>query len=90
MRQLLFFGASWCGPCRAVKQAYLNDVLESCPEQVIIIDLEDQPRYAHDLRITRIPTIVFIDDEKTQSFCDNYPKIENAIAWLKGETDDFD
>lgn len=58
MITVLKFGAPWCGPCRSMSQIF-KDV-----EGITNIDVEEDKKTAKEFGIRRIPTFVFLKDDK--------------------------
>lgn len=64
MKKLLFFNATWCGPCRAMKPVVQE--LESAGLSVEYINVEkggvhvERPEY----EIKALPTFVILDGDK--------------------------
>jgi len=61
MKQLLYFSAPWCGPCRA-----LGPILDELSSQYSIkkINIDNQPEVAREYGITSIPTTILLEDGK--------------------------
>jgi len=55
MKQLLYFSAPWCGPCRQ-----LGPVMEGLSSEMNIkkINVDDNPELAQQFGIRNIPTVV--------------------------------
>ena len=67
MRKLLYIYASWCNPCKAVKNTVIKDIEEECPEQVEYIDMSIKPTYPekYKIKVTTVPRLAFIDNDNT-------------------------
>lgn len=52
------YGSSWCGPCRMA-----TETLEKSGLPFEDIDIDNNPEAVADLRIRRIPHIVFKDED---------------------------
>jgi len=61
MKQLLYFSAPWCAPCRMLGPL-LDELSETYPIRKINID--NQPEIAREYGITSIPTTVLLEDGK--------------------------
>ena len=59
MKQVLYFSAPWCGPCRAFKP-----VMESLQSEmsVTFIDVDSSPQTAAQYNVRSVPTIVVIQN----------------------------
>jgi thioredoxin-like negative regulator of GroEL len=65
MKKLLYFGASWCGPCKRLKPI----VEKEAPEQgydVEFLDIEDDDDtvIAESYNVRSVPTIIVIENGK--------------------------
>jgi thioredoxin 1 len=59
MKQLLYFSAPWCGPCRMLGPV-LDELSETYPIRKINID--NQSDVAREYNITSIPTTILLVD----------------------------
>jgi thioredoxin 1 len=59
MKQILYFSATWCGPCKNFKPI-MESVSNSIPVQ--FIDVDQNPTLAAQYNIRSIPTLVFLKD----------------------------
>ena len=59
MKQLLYFSAPWCGPCKALGPL-MDELAETYPIKKINID--NQPEFAREYNITSIPTTILLVD----------------------------
>jgi len=59
MKQLLYFSAGWCGPCRQ-----LGPIMEQVGQEVPVqkVDVDSQPELAQQYGIRNIPTVVLVND----------------------------
>lgn len=59
MKKILYFNASWCGPCRNLKP-----VVESLSSQLNIqsVDIDQNQQLAQEYGIRSIPALVFEKD----------------------------
>jgi len=57
MKQVLYFSAPWCGPCRAFKP-----VMESLQSEmsVTFIDVDSSPQTAQKYNVRSVPTVLII------------------------------
>lgn len=58
MKQVLYFSAPWCGPCKMLKPK-----LEPLRNQIKIVDInvDSSPETAQDWRVRNIPTIIVVE-----------------------------
>jgi thioredoxin-like negative regulator of GroEL len=59
MKQLLYFSAPWCGPCRTFKP-----IVESLQSEISItfIDVDSSPQTATTWNVRSVPTILVIEN----------------------------
>ena len=59
MKKILYFSATWCGPCKS-----LRPIMESLSNQMIVqfVDIDSSPDLAAEYGVTSIPTLVFEKD----------------------------
>ena len=59
MKQILYFSASWCGPCRMFKP-----LMESMQNELPIqfIDVDSSPQTAAQYNIRSVPTTIVVKD----------------------------
>lgn len=56
MKQLIYFGAEWCGPCKAIKPQ-----LQASGLPIKYIDVDADPKIAEYYSIRNVPTIILTD-----------------------------
>ena len=59
MKQIIFFGASWCGPCKMFKP-----VMESLQSEMSItfIDVDSSPQTATQYNVRSVPTTIVVQN----------------------------
>ena len=55
MKQVIYFGAEWCGPCRSIKPR-----LQEANLPIRYVDVDQSPQMAGDYLVKAIPTVVLI------------------------------
>ena len=66
---LLYFGATWCGPCKKLKQDFANqNFMKNFPNMVIgHIDIDENGEISEDYNVENLPTQIFIGLKKTEN-----------------------
>jgi thioredoxin 1 len=59
MKEILYFSASWCGPCRNFKPI-MESVSNSMP--VRFINVDENPQLAAQYNVRSVPMLVFLKD----------------------------
>jgi len=59
MKEILYFSASWCGPCRNFKPI-MESVSNSMP--VRFINVDENPTLAAQYNVRSVPMLVFLKD----------------------------
>jgi thioredoxin-like negative regulator of GroEL len=59
MKQIIFFGASWCGPCKAFKPL-MESLQSEMPIQFIDVDLSSQTAAQYNIR--SVPTTIVVQN----------------------------
>ena len=65
MKQLIYFGAEWCRPCRVIKPQIQNLQNEIT---IVFIDVDVSPHAAQRYNVKNVPCIVLLENgvEKTK------------------------
>jgi len=80
---LLKAGATWCGPCRAIKPTLDSIASERAHDlDIIDMDIDDCPSSSMKFKIMGVPTLILIKDgEELSRKVGNMPK--NTIeSWI--------
>jgi len=58
MKKILYFSASWCGPCQNFKPI-MESISSTLP--VTFVDIDSRPDLVSQYGIRSVPTLVFVD-----------------------------
>ena len=63
MKQLLYFSAGWCEPCKT-----LGPIMEQAGQQINItkIDVDSSPEMVQRFGVRNIPTVVLVGDNQQE------------------------
>jgi thioredoxin 1 len=63
MKQLLYFSAAWCNPCKT-----LGPIMEQVGQQTNImkIDVDSSPEMVQKFGVRNIPTVVLVGDNQQE------------------------
>jgi thioredoxin-like negative regulator of GroEL len=64
MKKILFFSASWCGPCKNFKPV-MEQVSRELP--VEFIDIDANPQLVAEYGVRNVPTIVVVNNGQVSS-----------------------
>ena len=82
MRKLLFFHASWCGPCKVYRKEIIEPLKEIAPEGSIEeIDAWKEPSKAKKYSIDKLPSVVFLDGDKATVWRSKI-NVSEVVKWL--------
>ena len=56
MKQVIYFGAEWCGPCQSIKPR-----LQEAKLPIRYVDVDSSPQMAADYLVKTIPTVVVVE-----------------------------
>lgn len=65
MKQILYFSAAWCGPCKAIKPV-INEAASSM--NIRTVDVDQEQSLSQQYNIRSVPTFVLLENgqEKTR------------------------
>lgn len=70
-KRVLYFGATWCSPCRLMKQVLKKENVKKELDKVdfIMYDVDKDKKEASKHKVKKIPTIIFLngDEEKERT-----------------------
>lgn len=80
---LIDFNATWCTPCKAIHPSLVELQAEYGAQITIYsVDVDKEPEITDAFKITNIPALVFIKDNKTQYFMSVGKKTKAEIKEL--------
>ena len=63
MKQLLFFHATWCPPCRRAEKEVITPLEQEIgPEKIRRINAQEDPQTAEKYQVTKPPTAIVEED----------------------------
>lgn len=85
---LLYFTASWCGPCQRIKPMLqkLSDGLDDDKAEVYMVDIDENDELAGDLKVKSVPTFYLFRGRELQGQCSG-ADISKVHALLKEHMD---
>lgn len=64
MKKILYFTASWCGPCQRIKPTFYKLEKEYDDISFNAIDVDMNPDLSEKYEIESMPTFIFLNNEK--------------------------
>ena len=62
MKQLLFFHATWCPPCRRAEKEVITPLEQEIgPEKIRRINAQEDPQTSEKYQVTKLPTAIVED-----------------------------
>lgn len=89
MRKLLFFYASWCGPCKVYDREIITPLEDLVgADRIERIDAWKEPYRAEKYHVERLPTVVLLDGGAVYMNRTGAIDVKEAAGWLKGGNDE--
>jgi thioredoxin 1 len=79
--KIMLFSASWCNPCKALKQQLSNQGLTS---NIEFIDIDENPELTKQYGIRSVPTTVITNDDGTEQ---SRISGSNQLAWYQNNAE---
>ena len=88
MRKLIYFHASWCGPCKVYNREFIVPLEQLVgTEHIERIDAWKKPHEAKKYDVDRLPTIVLLDGDAVYMNRTGAIDTDKVAKWLRGECD---
>lgn len=85
MRKLMFFHASWCGPCKVYNREFITPLEEMVgADHIERIDAWKHPQRAEKYDVDKLPTVVLLDGEAIHMNRTGAIDVKKVAEWLKG------
>ena len=90
---LVYFTASWCGPCKLMAKTTLNDPavgVDLDQSSRVLLDIDAQPAVATAFGVTAVPTFLLLDaDGEVLLHASGYHDTTRFRAWLASGRQEF-
>jgi thioredoxin 1 len=75
--KILVFTASWCNPCKALKQSLASQGIST---NITFVDIDDEPELTQQYGIRSVPTTIVLDEKSKET-----ARISgsNQLAWYQ-------
>ena len=85
MRKLIFFHASWCGPCKVYDREIITPLEKMVGfNHIERIDAWKEPYKAKKYHVDKLPTVVLLDGKTVHMNRTGAIDVNEVANWLKG------
>ena len=85
MKQLYFFHAPWCPPCRFFEKQFISPLASMAGQDKIVrIDVQKEPFRADRYGVSRVPMAILTEGGKVVDYV-GMADLERCAQFLKGE-----
>ena len=80
-KKILYFTATWCGPCKT-----FGPIMESLKGEINFekIDIDEDRQRATDYGVRAIPTLLLLEDNKVKDNMSGVHSAEQIRQWYNG------
>jgi len=84
MKNVLYFSAPWCGPCKAMKPAFIA-LMEELGIKYELVDVSEQQAIARRYKVMGVPTIIVLEDGEPIARATGSRTREQLLKLINGE-----
>ena len=85
MKQLYFFHAPWCPPCRFFEKQFVSPLASMVgPNKIVRIDVQKEPFRADRYGVSRVPMAILMEGGKAVDYV-GMADLDRCAQFLKGE-----
>lgn len=83
MKKISFFHATWCPPCRYMMKNVIDPLMKKYPNQIEIIDAQNEPYKADKMNVSKLPALIFFNGTEEIWRCVGLKSIERLEEFLR-------
>ena len=83
MKRIVFFHAVWCPPCRYMMKNVIGPLVKKYPNQIEIIDAQNEPYKADKMNVSKLPALIFFNESEEKWRCTGIKSIETLEDFLR-------
>lgn len=65
MKEMLYFTAEWCNPCKRTKPFAEELIIDGMP--IVFVDADESPELVQKFKVLSVPTFIMVEDGKEYS-----------------------